>query len=216
MFTGIVEGIGTIKAKTRRGYSSTFEIAADFDMGDVNVGDSISVDGCCLTVTSRLGSHFWADLSDETLRVTAFGNLEIGSHVNLERALKVGDRLGGHIVLGHVDGVGKIMLYQDVENTKELVIKVPIGLARYIVDKGSLTVNGISLTVNKIVDDAVSIRLIPHTISTTTFREKSPGDHVNLEVDIIGKYVEKLGFSGVLAPEKKGSITEEYLKKHGF
>lgn len=216
MFTGIVEGTGTIRTIERRGYMAVFEIEADFDLEDTNVGDSISIDGCCLTVTSRLGKHFWADLSDETLRVSTLGNLKVGSKINVERALKAAGRFGGHIVQGHVDGVGKIKSFQDVGEAKELVIQIPIGLSRYIADKGSIAVDGVSLTVNEIVGNEASIRVIPNTRQMTTFSGKKAGDTVNLEVDIIAKYVEKLHTLEAGGAEKESNITEDFLKKHGF
>lgn len=216
MFTGIIEGIGTIRSIKRKGSSASFEFEVSFDLGDVNVGDSISIDGCCLTVTSRLGSHFWSDISDETLRVSTLGGLKIGDGVNIERALKVGARLGGHIVQGHIDSVAKIKSFQDVESGKELKIQVPGRLARYIVEKGSLALDGISLTVNSVEGDTASIRIIPHTVKSTTLKKKKAGDHVNLEVDILGKYVEKLRLLKPDEPLEQGEITEEFLKKHGF
>lgn len=216
MFTGIIEGIGILKSITRRDYNASFEIEVDFDLEDTNVGDSISIDGCCLTVTSRLGNHFWAELSDETLRITTLGGLKIGDTANIERALKIGGRLGGHMVQGHVDGVGKIESFQYVGESKELVIQVPHKLTRYIVNKGSLTIDGISLTVNEIKGNIAKIRVVPHTIQATTLKNKKPGDSINLEVDIIGKYVEKLRFLGSEEYHEESKITEEFLKKHGF
>lgn len=216
MFTGIIEGIGEVKTIKRRGDSASFEIEASFDLGDVNVGDSLSVDGCCLTVTSRLGNRFWADLSDETLRMSTLGGLKGGSRVNVERAMRLGERLGGHMVQGHVDGVGKIKSFQEVESGKELEIEVPKRLSRYIVEKGSIAIDGISLTVNKIKGEIASIRIIPHTVESTVLKDKKAGSAVNLEVDIIGKYVEKLHFLGSEEYHKGEEITEEFLKKHGF
>jgi riboflavin synthase len=216
MFTGIIEGIGEIKSIKRRDENASFEIEVDFDLGDANVGDSIAIDGCCLTLTSRLGNHFWADLSDETLRISTLGGLNVGDKINVERALRVGDKMGGHMVQGHVDGVGKVVSFQDVGESKELKIQVPQKLMRYIVDKGSLAIGGISLTVNEIKADVASIRVIPHTIKSTTLNGKKPGDALNLEVDIIGKYVEKLKFPGSQEYREESKITEEFLKKHGF
>ncbi len=216
MFTGIIEGIGHVVSIKRQGQTGQYEIEVGFDMGDVNVGDSVACDGCCLTVTSRLGNRFWADISDETLRVTTLGGLAVGHAVNIERALKVGARLGGHLVQGHVDGVGKIELLQDVEGGKLLKIQAPHRLSRYIVEKGSITVNGLSLTVNAIEGNGVTIRLVPHTVQMTTMNEKKVGDPVNLEVDIIGKYVEKLRFLGSEEYHDGSEISEEFLKKHGF
>lgn len=216
MFTGLIEGIGEIKSINRRGYTARFEIESDFDLDDTNVGDSIAISGCCLTVTSRLGNRFWADISDETLRVTVLGGLKIASKVNLERALKLGDRLGGHIVQGHIDGVGKIKSFQEVEQGRELEIQIPEKLGRYIVEKGSVAIDGISLTVNAVLRDTISIRIIPHTIEKTVLKVKKAGDAVNLEVDIIGKYVEKLRLPVPEDREGRTEMTEEFLRKHGF
>jgi len=216
MFAGLVEGMGIIRVIERKGGTAVFEIEALFDLHGMNIGDSIAIDGCCLTVGSRLGSHFWADISDETLRVSTLGGLKVGDMVNLERALRLGDRIGGHIVQGHVDGVGKIKSLRDVEAGKELEIEVPERLVRYIVEKGSVAVDGISLTVNSIHQNVLCIRLIPHTVRTTTLKSKKVGDHVNLEVDIIGKYVEKLRFLSSPGYREDVEITEEFLKRHGF
>jgi len=216
MFTGIIEGVGHVRSIKRRGQTGQYEIEVGLDLGDANVGDSIACDGCCLTVTSRLGNRFWADISDETLRVTTLGGLGVGDAVNIERALKIGARLGGHLVQGHVDGVGKIELLQDVEGGKLLKIQVPHRLSRYIVEKGSITINGMSLTVNTIEGDEATTRLVPHTVQMTTMNEKKVGDPVNLEVDIIGKYVEKLRFLDSDEQHNGSEISEEFLKKHGF
>lgn len=216
MFTGIVEGFGTVKSIKRKADTAIFEIQTDFDLSDTNVGDSISVDGCCLTATSRLGNRFWADLSDETLRVTNLGKLQVDDKVNVERALKVGARFGGHIVYGHIDGVGKIKSFRDAENGKELEIHAPRKLMRYIVEKGSVAVDGVSLTVNKVMEEVLAIRIIPHTLGSTTFKYRKVGDPVNLEVDIVGKYVEKLRFHEGSDLSGKGRISEDYLRKHGF
>ena len=216
MFTGIVEGVGTIKSLKRRNMNASLEVEVSFDLEDTTVGDSLAIDGCCLTVTSRLGNRFWADISGETMRVTTLGRLEVGTKVNAERALKMGGRLGGHLVQGHVDGVGKIVSFQDVESGKELSVQIPGRLERYIVEKGSITVDGISLTINKVAEQVVSIRVVPHTLDSTTLSSRKVGDGVNLEVDIIGKYVEKLRFLEAEEFHKESKITEEFLKKHGF
>lgn len=216
MFTGLIEGIGRIKSVKRRQTSASYEFEVAFDLGRVNVGDSVAVNGCCLTVTSRLGNRFWADISDETLRITALGGLQAGDELNIERALKVGDRLGGHMVQGHIDGVGKITSINDLQDGKALEIQIPKRLMKYVVEKGSLAINGISLTVNQVKEDIVLIRIIPHTVEMTTLKNSRTGDAINLEVDIVGKYVEKLRFLEADEFHKKSKITEEFLKKHGF
>ena len=216
MFTGIIEGVGQIRAIRRKGEGAEVEIGCDFDLEKTNVGDSVSVNGCCLTVTSRLGKSFWADLSPETLSTSTFSEAKEGDPVNLERALKVGERLSGHIVQGHVDGVGKVVDIKEHSGSREFVIEIPGNLLRYVVEKGSVAVDGVSLTVNRCEGASFSVMVIPHTQLKSTFQTMKRGDMVNLEVDIIGKYVEKLTFLDSEEYEKDSRITEEFLKKHGF
>lgn len=216
MFTGIIEGVGQIRAIRRKGGGAEIEIGCDFDLEKTNVGDSVSVNGCCLTVTSRLGKSFWADLSPETLSTSTFSEAREGDPVNLERALKVGERLSGHIVQGHVDGVGKVVDIKEHSGSREFVIEIPGNLLRYVVEKGSVAVDGVSLTVNRCEGASFSVMVIPHTQLKSTFQTMKRGDMVNLEVDIIGKYVEKLTFLDSEEYEKDSRITEEFLKKHGF
>jgi riboflavin synthase len=194
MFTGIVEEMGHIEALTWPAAPSPpaagggrVRIAASKVLDGAHVGDSIAVDGCCLTV-ARFGSGWWeADLSDETLRRTTLGEHGPGDAVNLERPVRLSDRLGGHIVQGHVDGVGEV-----VEPAPDLVVRMPRELLRYVVEKGSVTVDGVSLTVVDVLDDGFSVALIPHTTEVTTLGRRRPGDRVNLEVDVTVKYVERL------------------------
>jgi riboflavin synthase len=184
MFTGIVEELGHIEAV---GDDGRIRIAAGKVLDGVHVGDSIAVDGCCITVT-RFGSGWWdADLTDETLRRTTLGDRRPGDLVNLERPVRPTDRLGGHLVQGHVDGVGEV-----VEPAPELVVRMPERLVRYVVEKGSIAVDGVSLTVVDVRDDGFSVALIPHTMEVTTLGRRRPGDRVNLEVDVTVKYVERL------------------------
>jgi riboflavin synthase len=183
MFTGIVEELGAVDAVT----GSRVRIAADLVTEDAKLGDSIAVDGCCLTVVA-LGDGWWeADVSDETRKRTTVGDRLPGDRVNLERPVRAQDRLGGHIVQGHVDGVGEI-----VEPAPDLRVRMPRELLRYIVEKGSVTVDGVSLTVVDVLDDGFTVAVIPHTAAVTTLGRKGPGDHVNLEVDVTVKYVERL------------------------
>ena len=183
MFTGIVEELGAVDAVT----GSRVRIAADLATEDAKLGDSIAVDGCCLTVVA-LGDGWWeADVSDETRKRTTVGDRHPGDRVNLERPVRAQDRLGGHIVQGHVDGVGEI-----VEPAPDLRVRMPRELLRYIVEKGSVTVDGVSLTVVDVLDDGFTVAVIPHTAAVTTLGRKGPGDHVNLEVDVTVKYVERL------------------------
>ena len=216
MFTGIIEGVGQVRSIRRREEGAEIEIGCDFDLEKTNVGDSISVSGCCLTVTSRLGKSFWADVSPETMATSTLGEAKEGDPVNLERALKVGERLGGHIVQGHVDGIGKVVDIKEQSGSREFVIEIPSNLLRYVVEKGSVAVDGVSLTVNRCEKSRFSVMVIPHTQLKSTFQRLRRGDRVNLEVDIIGKYVEKLTFLDSEEFKKDSKITEEFLKKHGF
>jgi riboflavin synthase len=216
MFTGIIEGVGKVRSIKRRGDALEVEIGCEFDLEKSNVGDSVSVNGCCLTVTSRLGKSFWADVSPETLTASTFDKLTVGDRVNLERALKVGSRLDGHIVQGHVDEVGEVKEVKERSGTREIEIEIPSNLSRYIVEKGSVAVDGVSLTVNRCEGNRFIVTVIPHTALNSTFQHMRRGDRVNLEVDIIGKYVEKLRFLDSTEFRKGSAITEEFLKKHGF
>ena len=183
MFTGIVEELGEVAA-TDGGH---LRIAATTVIEDAKTGDSIAVDGCCLTAV-EIGPGWWrADVTDETLRRTTLGDLAPGDRVNLERPVRVNDRLGGHIVQGHVDGVGEV-----VEPAPHLRVRVPRALLRYVVEKGSVTVDGVSLTVVDVLEDGFTVAVIPHTSAVTTLGRKGPGDAVNLEVDVTVKYVERL------------------------
>ncbi len=183
MFTGIVEEMGRVR-ELRDG---RLEIMASTVLADVGLGDSIAVNGCCLTVI-EFGADWWAaDLSQETLERTGFGRLAPGDAVNLERAVRAQDRLGGHLVQGHVDGVGEV-----IEPVPDLRIGIPPSLRRYVVDKGSITVDGVSLTVVDPTEDTFDVAVIPHTAAVTSLGERRPGDLVNIEVDAIAKYVEQL------------------------
>lgn len=216
MFTGIIEGVGTVQALKRKKDLVEIEIAAEFHLERTNVGDSIAVNGCCLTIISRLGRRFWAELSPETLSTTTLGDLSLRDTVNLERALVYGERLAGHIVQGHVDGVGKIINIKHLNRGLQFEVEIPGTLIRYVVDKGSIAVDGVSLTVNRVMKDRFCVTVIPHTELKTTFTDLKRGERVNLEVDIVGKYIEKLTF---LESEqyKKGTRTARaFLKKHGF
>ncbi len=183
MFTGIVEELGRLESLA----DGRLRIAATQVLDDVAIGESIAVNGCCLTVVA-FGDDWWeADVSDETISRTSLAGLKSGDGINLERAVKVSDRLGGHIVQGHVDGVGEV-----VDPVPDLRVKVPAGMSRYLVEKGSVTVDGVSLTVVDALDDGFTVAIIPHTADVTTLGAKRPGDLVNLEVDVMAKYVEKL------------------------
>ena len=187
MFTGIVEELGTVLAVEQRGDAARIRIGATDVLEGAKRGDSTAVDGCCLTVV-ELGDGWWeADVSDETLRRTTLGAREVGDRVNLERPLLVTDRLGGHIVQGHVDAVGEV-----VAPVPDLAVRMSGDLRRYVIEKGSITVDGVSLTVVRPTDDGFTVAVIPHTAEVTTLGAKAPGDTVNLEVDLIAKYTERL------------------------
>lgn len=192
MFSGIIADIGSIKQANDREGGLRLEIATSkLDLSDVQLGDSIAVNGVCLTVVAHNDSVFTVDVSRETLNCTE-GLGEIGAPVNLEKALRMADRLGGHLVSGHVDGVGEVVEFTDLGESWKLVVRAPQALAKYIAVKGSITVNGVSLTVNRVSGRKFSINLIPHTLMMTNLRNLSKGSRVNLEVDLIARYVERM------------------------
>ncbi|MFG2870544.1 riboflavin synthase [Streptomyces sp. NPDC048338] len=192
MFTGIVEELGEVTAVERLADASRFRLRGPLVTEGAKHGDSIAVNGVCLTVVEFGNGEFTADVMAETLLRSSLGALEVGSRVNLERPMAVGDRLGGHIVQGHVDGTGSILDRTPSENWEIVRIALPAHLSRYVVEKGSITVDGVSLTVVEAADDWFSISLIPTTLALTTLGIKRSGDPVNLEVDVIAKYVERL------------------------
>jgi riboflavin synthase len=193
MFTGIVQATGQIFAMTPRDGDVEIVIAAPaLDLANVGIGDSIAVNGCCLTVTQLAGSAFHADVSRETLNVTTLGTWEVGTLVNLEKALCAGQPLGGHYVTGHVDGIARVIAMQADARSTRMEFEVPETLARYIAKKGSACVDGVSLTVNEVGARTFSVNLIPHTLAVTVLKEYRIGTRVNLEVDIIARYLERL------------------------
>ena len=224
MFTGIVEEVGTIEQISHGQHSAVLRIRASRVCEDAKVGDSIAVNGICLTVTSLSPAGFTADVMHETLNRSSLSKLTRGSHVNLERAMAADGRFGGHIVSGHVDGTGKISSIKRDDNAIWFTIEAKPEILRYIVEKGSITIDGISLTVAKITDRDFSISAIPHTVAQTVLSERKEGDSVNLETDIIGKYVEKLlrpaeepaGNGNGGACSSGSGITREFLTKYGF
>jgi len=213
VFTGLVAAMGSIRRLTRRGEDALLEIDTALEMGDVRIGDSIAVSGACLTVTALGGGGFTADVSAETLSRTTFEAAKPGDRVNLEKALRVGDPLGGHIVLGHVDGRGTIREKTVRSQSVIFGFEIDPRLSRYIVGKGSIAVDGISLTVNLVDAEGFGVTLIPHTIAATTLARKDAGARVNLEADLIGKYVEKFVTAG---QGGGGGVTLDLLKEHGF
>jgi riboflavin synthase len=192
VFTGIIEELGVVEGMQDQGDAVRLTVRGPQVTVDAGLGDSIAVNGCCLTVAQRDGETFTADVMRETLDKTVLGALERGARVNLERAVTAATRLGGHIVQGHVDGTGSVVRREPSEHWVLVEISLPRELSRYLVDKGSITVDGISLTVVTVADDAFTVSLIPETLARTTLGHKQPGDPVNLEVDVIAKYVERL------------------------
>ena len=192
MFTGIIEEAGQVVAFAPAKEAWSLQIAAKLVTTDVALGDSIAVNGCCLTVTKFDAGHLWFDLLAETVRLTNFSELKPGAAVNLERSLKPETRLGGHFVSGHVDGLGAIEVFEMRGKDHYLKVATPPGTGRYLVPKGSIAIDGISLTVAEVAGDSLAVWLIPHTLAVTNLREKKAGGHVNLEFDLLAKYVEKL------------------------
>ena len=216
MFTGIVEEMGQIRSIVRGASSAVLSIEANLILEDLKIGDSVAVNGVCLTATSMGAGGFTADVMHETLNRSSLGALQKGSHVNLERAMLANGRFGGHIVSGHIDGTGTIGSIQKDDNALWYTILADAKLLRYIVEKGSVTIDGISLTVADVQSDRFAVSLIPHTAKVTVLGEKRTGDIVNLETDIIGKYVEKLMKPAVEETKQKSGITMEFLAENGF
>ncbi|MBS64011.1 riboflavin synthase [Salinisphaera sp.] len=193
MFTGIIKGLGRVAALEEQGGDTRIVIdAADTDLGTVALGDSIAVNGVCLTAVELDGARFAADVSTETLSLTTLGALEVGSAVNLEGALRAGEPLGGHMVSGHVDGFGVLEAREQDARSWRLVFSVPAHLSRFFAPKGSVCVDGISLTVNEVEGDRFGVNIVPHTMSHTTLGERAVGDRVNLEIDVIARYLARL------------------------
>jgi len=211
MFTGIVEDQGKVLKVELRGQEKRLTIELPADLTEIQVSDSINVNGACLTVVEKRGQMIWVDLSSETLQKTTFSDVRGGEKVNLERALKLSGRLGGHIVTGHIDGVGIIVDRREGSGFLHLKIRIPKDVSKYTVQKGSLAVDGISLTVNECTNEEVGVTLIPYTLSKTTLTGKRVGDRVNVEVDILAKYVEKM-----LGQGTPGPLDFAFLKEHGF
>jgi len=209
MFTGIIQDTGTVRKLTRRGGDALLEVATSLPLDDVKIGDSIAVSGACLTVTALGAQGFTFDVSAETLSKTTLGGLRAGDRVNLEKALRMSDFLGGHLVLGHVDCVGRIVERTARADSIVCGFTLERGLSKYVVARGSVTVDGISLTVNSCEGDRFYVNIIPHTAEKTTLAGKKAGDPVNIETDILGKYVEKL-----LRPGR--GVDMDVLREHGF
>ncbi len=216
IFTGIVEEIGTIKGISRGPNSAKLNILASTVLEDVKLGDSIAVNGVCLTATAFSDGNFTADAMAETLAKTNLGDLKPGSKVNLERALRLGDRLGGHWVSGHVDGVGTIVRLEKQDIATLITIQAPAQVMRYIIKKGSIGIDGTSLTVVDFTKDSFQVSLIPHTAQATILGSKKIGDSVNLESDILGKYIERLLQGGEQESSEKSKVNLDFLATNGF
>lgn len=212
MFTGIVEEIGIVKSLEFKANGAKIVIGCQKVVEDVKIGDSIAIDGVCQTVIASNSSEFSAEISDETLKVTTLGNLKSGNTVNLERALTLSSRLGGHIVSGHVDCMGKFINIEKLSDFYNLQFEIPEEQEKYVVYKGSITINGVSLTVANIVDNIVSVAIIPHTYNNTSLKDLKLGQDVNIETDILGKYVEKF----LSAKDNKKGISMNFLQENGF
>lgn len=212
MFTGIIQGIGRVKEIKNRGRSGKITIDTTLDTTDLGEGDSIAVDGVCLTVTSITGNTFTADISEETLKCTTMGYIKKGAMVNLEKSLRMGDRLGGHLVAGHVDGLGVISRRERRGEGEVFEISTPPELIRYMVKKGSIAVDGISLTIANLLEKGFEVLIIPYTLKSTTISLKREGAKVNIETDIIGKYIHR--FFSLYAG--KDRIDKSFLIEHGF
>lgn len=216
MFTGLIEEVGSVVSLRKGTKSAQITIEAEKVLEEVKLGDSIAVNGVCLTVTSFDRNKFTVDVMAETLRRSNLGNLSSKSKVNLERAMALGERLGGHIVSGHIDGKGKIVNVKNEDIATWITIEPPYEMLKYIVLKGSIAIDGISLTVAELQDSFFKVSLIPHTKGETTLYNKLIGEEVNLECDVIGKYVERLLFMKDTVENKSKGVTEDLLREAGF
>ncbi|MFZ3184782.1 MAG: riboflavin synthase [Pseudomonas sp.] len=217
MFTGIIEAIGTVHALSPKGGDVRVYVkTGKLDLGDVKLGDSIAVNGVCLTAVELPGDGFWADVSRETLACSAFIDLKTGSKVNLEKALTPSSRLGGHLVSGHVDGVGEVLARDENARAVQFKIRAPRELAKYIALKGSITVDGTSLTVNAVNGAEFELTIVPHTLGETIMADYRPGRSVNLEVDLVARYLERLLLGDKAAEPQASGITEGFLAAHGY
>ncbi len=216
MFTGLVQGLGRVIKKSPAGGGMVFGLEADFDLDHPQEGESIAVNGACLTARDIQGRRFLVDVSPESLARTGLGSLDLDTTVNLERALRLSDRLGGHIVSGHVDALGMVEGRRPVGDFTLFTFSLPSSLTKYVIEKGSITINGVSLTVNSCDNKSFSVSIIPHTLAVTTLGTLKNGDKVNIEVDIIGKYVEKLLVAGSSEPGQNSQIDKGFLAEHGF
>lgn len=217
MFTGIIQAVGTITRLEPQGVDVRLRIeTGTLSLTDVQVGDSIAVNGVCLTAVQLLDNGFWADVSGETLQVTTLSAAQAGDRVNLEKALTPTTRLGGHLVSGHVDGIGEIIDRRAEGRSYRFRVRAPDELARYIAKKGSVCIDGVSLTVNDIDGSMFGLNIVPHTLHETTFADYSVGTRVNVEVDVVARYLERLLLGDAAARPGSQGITLDFLREHGF
>ncbi|WP_156204697.1 riboflavin synthase [Candidatus Syntrophocurvum alkaliphilum] len=216
MFTGIIEELGVVKNIVKGANSCKINIQCQEVLSDVKLGDSIAINGVCLTVVEFSKNHFIADVMAETLEKTILKELKSGSQINLERALRLSDRLGGHLVQGHVDGVGTILEKENLDISIIFRIQAPEHVLKYIIPKGSIAIDGISLTVVDVFAESFSVSVIPHTATITTLGQKDTGDKVNLETDIIGRYIERLILNNKGEIKDQSKIDLNFLSEHGF
>lgn len=214
MFTGLIEDVGRVARLDRTGSAALLAVATSIPVVEISLGDSVAVNGVCLTVVAIDKGVLSFDVSPESLGVAGFSRLKPGSHVNLERALCLSDRLGGHIVSGHVDCTAVVLGRRELSGNMVLSFRLPKEFSRYVVPKGSVTIDGVSLTVNEVSDSGFTVNIIPHTSQATALHERRPGDEVNIEVDILAKYVERL--LAVKQEDGAGGLTMESLVKAGF
>jgi riboflavin synthase len=215
MFTGLIEDLGTVRELRGSADNARLTVATAIPMAELELGESIAVNGICLTVVTFGDGCFSADVSPETLDRSNLATLAPGGRVNLERALRLGARLGGHLVSGHVDAVATLVAQVRDGNTLRLTFRLPAAVNRYVVEKGSVAIDGISLTVNSVTDETFAVAVIPHTLAMTTLKEGRVGSRVNIETDLIGKYVERL-LGRAPRDETRAPVDLEFLAKHGF
>jgi len=217
MFTGIIEGLGTVSGIHPAGQGKRLSITSDFSLDQFKTGDSISVSGVCLTAVAIEDKRFEADVSPETIARTTFGQIKVGDRLNLERAMRLSDRIDGHLVSGHIDGTGVIRNNKMTGNAMIATIDIPKSLLHYMIKKGSVAVDGISLTINTFNEESIEVTIIPHTARRTTIGFKKKGDHVNIETDMIGKYVERFVTAGPDGDRREqADIDMNFLAKTGF
>ncbi|HOE12395.1 MAG TPA: riboflavin synthase [bacterium] len=211
MFTGIIRAVGRIRRTEHRPAGVRMAVTCPEPMRDVEISDSVAVNGVCLTVTELSGDGFTVDVSKETLSRSSLSMLQPGAPVNIETSLRLGDKLGGHLVFGHVDGLGTITQLRQVGDFYDLTVEFPAELSRYIAEKGSISIDGISLTVATLSGNRLTVAVIPYTFEQTVLKYRRVGDRVNLEVDMLARYVERM-----LHADSKGELSKEFLAEHGF